>query len=237
MKKICKLLPVLVIMLFLASCGEKEVTYRTFGQIKESGIINIAYSTDQYDFLNNDINVEENELAKKSNETYLQEEKIIGKFLESTGLKANIIKSTREEAVNHILAGTADIALGKIEITESDKFKVNYGLKYAEEEPYIITNKGVNVNLYSELGNKKIAVMANDPISAKIKESLPAAFTETKEYKNFDTAIEQLKLYNTDAVICYKEKAIKALEANPDVLQINTLADSKKIEYAGMVAK
>lgn len=237
MKNLLKLIPVLLIIFILTGCGEEEVAYRNLNQIKESGQINIAFVTDQYSFMTNDTNPEANEAEKKANSIYLQEEVIIGNMLNKLGVKADVKKVTREEAVNAILDGTADIALGKIDINESDKFKVNYTLKYAEETPYIITNKDVNVFSYSDLSEKKVAIIGSDPISKIISDQIPSDIKDSKEYKTMETALGQLKMFNIDAIICYKEKAIKAVNENPNDLQINNLSDSEKVNYAAIIAK
>lgn len=237
MKKILKLIPILMLPLMLTACGEEEVTYRTLNEIKGDGTINVAFSTDQYPFMTKDTDPEQNEIDKNNDKIYRQEEQIIGSFVKRNGVKVNLIKTTRDEVVNMILDGSADIAMGKIEKTESDKFKVNQSLIYANEEPYVVTSKGVNVFALKDLTDKKVAVITDTPVETLVKGKINTIASDVKQYKNIDTAVTQLLLYNIDAVVCYKSEAIKVVEANSENLQLNTLSDIDMLNYVGLVAK
>jgi len=237
MKKILKVISLLIIPLIFTGCGEETVTYRTLSQIKESGTINIAYSTDLYPFMNKDTNPEQNEIDKNNDKICCREEQLIGSIVKRNGLQVNLIKTTRNEVVNLILDGSADIALGKIEKTESDKFKVNQTLIYANEEPYIITSKDVNIFSLEDFKNKKVALITDSAIEKLIKPKITTTASDIKQYKRVETALNQLLEYNIDAIICYKNEALKILEENAENVQVTTLADGDVLNYVGLVAK
>lgn len=237
MKKLIKMLPIFLIPLIFTGCGKEEVAYRTLSEIQGDGTINIAFSTDQYPFMKKDTNVEQNEKDKENDKIYHQEEQIIGEFVKRNGVKVNLIKTSREEVTNLLLDGSADVAFGKIEKNESDKFKVNQSLISAKEVPYVITAKGVDVFSLHDLSDKKVALITGTPMSSLVKSEISNVSSSIKQYKNIDTAVEQLLLYNIDAIICYKSEATKIVDENQDTLEINTLSDEKALEYVALISK
>lgn len=237
MRRVIKILPIFLIALIFTGCEKEEVTYRTLKEIQESGIVNIAFSTDRYSFMNKDTDADQNEIDKNNDKIYLEEEVLIGSFVARNGVKVNLIKTTRDNLVNLILDGSADMAFGKVEKSESDKFKVNQSLIFAKEEPYIITNKGVNVFSLQDLANKKVAIISGNPLANLVKNDLSGVTAEIKQYKKLDTAIEQLLSYNVDAVICYQNDADKIFEQNTDTLSLNTFSDGEYLKYVALVAK
>ena len=237
MKRIAKILPVLLIPLMFTGCGKEEVSYRTLKEIQGDGTINIAFSTDEYPFMTKDTNSEQNEKDKENDKIYHQEEQLIGEFVKRNGVKVNLIKTSREEVTGLLLDGSADVAFGKTEKNESDKFKVNQSLIFAKEVPYVITNKGVDVFSIHDLSDKKVALITGTPMASLVKTDVSNVASTIKQYKSLDTAIEQLLLYNIDAVVCYKNEAEKILAENSDTLEINTLSDGKSLEYVALVSK
>lgn len=236
MKRLVRILPLLLLTLMFSGCGEEEVTYRTLNQIQEDGTVNIAFSTDQYPFMNKDTDAEQNEIDKNNDKIYRLEEALIGDFVKRDNVKVNLIKTTRDETVNLILDGTADVAFGKIEKNESDKFKVNQSLIFANEEPYVITNKGVSIFGFEDFKDKKVALISGSPVSSLVKSDVSSWASEIKQYKNINTAVEQLLLYNIDAIVCYKNEAVKILNNNADTLTLSTIANGNNIEYVALVA-
>lgn len=237
MKKLLKILPLLLVTLILSGCGEEEVTYRTLKQIQEDGTINVAFSTDQYPFMNKDTDAEQNEIDKNNDQIYREEETLIGDFVKRNGVKVNLIKTTRSELVNLILDGSADVAFGKVEKNESDKFKVSQSLIFAKEEPYVITNKGVNIFSLQDFTNKKVAVISGTPLANLLKNDVSSSVSEIKQYKELNTALDQLLMYNIDAIVCYKSEATKIFNENSDVLTLNTISDGNSLEYIALTAK
>lgn len=237
MKRLVKMLPLLLLPFMLTGCGEEEVTYRTLDEIKGDGTINVAFSTDRYPFMNKDTNAEQNEIDKDNDKIYREEESLIGEFVARNGVKVNLIKTTRDAVTDLILDGSADVAFGKINKNESDKFRVNQSLIFAKEEPYVITNKGVNLFSVSDLANKKVAIITDTPLATLAKEDISSVVSDVKQYKTINTAVEQLLLYNIDAVICYKSEAENILAENKDTVTLNTISDSKDVSYVALVAK
>lgn len=237
MKRLIKMLPIFLIPLMFTGCGKEEVTYRTLSEIKGDGTINIAFSTDQYPFMAKDTNAEQNEKDKENDKIYHQEEQLIGEFIKRNGVKVNLIKTSREEVNNLLLDGSADVAFGKIEKNESDKFRVNQSLIFAKEVPYIITNKGVDVFSLHDLSNKRVALITGTPMANLVKSDVSNVSSSIKQYKSLDIAVEQLLLYNIDAIICYKSEAEKVLNENTDTLELNTLSDGNSLEYVALVSK
>ena len=74
-------------------------------------------------------------------------------------------------------------------------------------------------------------------MASLVKTDVSNVASTIKQYKSLDTAIEQLLLYNIDAVVCYKNEAEKILAENSDTLEINTLSDGKSLEYVALVSK
>lgn len=237
MKKIIKILPIFLVFLMFTGCSKEEVTYRTLKEIQEDGTINIAFSTDRYPFMVEDTNEEQNKLDKENDDIYHEEEALIGNFVARNGVKVNLIKTTRDNVVSLILDGSADVAFGKIEKNESDKFKVNQSLIFAKEEPYVVTNDGVNIFRMQDLENKKVAIISGTPLAWLVKGDVSSVASEVKQYKNINTAIEQLLLYNIDAIICYENEANNILLEHSGTLTINTFSDGEYLQYVSLVAK
>ncbi len=237
MKRFVKFIPLLFILFMVTGCGKEEVAYRTIEEIRGDGTVNIAFSTDRYPFMNKDTGTENNEAMKENDKIYHIEEQIIGNFVKKNAVKVNLIKTSRAEVAELITDGSVDIAFGKIEKNESDKFKVNQSLVFAKEEPYVITNKGVTIFSLHDFADKKVALISDTPLTSLVKSDVSGVASDIKQYKSLDNAIDQLLLYNIDAVICYKNEAENVVSENADTLEINTLADWKLLEYVGLVAK
>lgn len=237
MKRFLKFIPFLLLPFVITGCGKEEVAYRTIKEIRGDGTVNIAFSTDRYPFMNRDVGAYDNETMKEKDKIYHLEEQIIGNFVKKNAVKVNLIKTSRAEVTKLIADGSADIAFGKIEKNESDKFRVNQSLIFAKEEPYVITNKGVTVFNLHDLADKKVALISDTPLTSLVKSDVSGVASDIKQYKSLDNAVDQLLLYNIDAIVCYKNEAENVVVENTDTLEINTLADGKMLEYVGLVAK
>ena len=235
MKKIFRFIPFLLLPFMLTGCGKEELTYRTLDMIRGDGTVNIAFSTDRYPFMNSES--EEYEALKEADEIYHIEEQIIGNFVKRNGVKVNLVKTSRDEVTKLLLDGSVDLAFGKIEKNESDKFRVSQSQIFAKEEPYVVTNKDVTIFSLHDLADKKVALISGTPLATAVKSDVSNVASDIKQYKSVDNAINQLLLYNIDAVICYKAEADSIVAKNSDSLEVNTLADGKMVEYVGLVAK
>lgn len=197
----------------LSGCsGKKDESVK---QIQESGVFQVALVTAD----ENDTTLE-NELS----ETIAQ----------ALGVTANYQMVSREEALQAVLDGQADIALGSLSSSVSQSENYLFSTPYEKGLFYAVTKKGDYTMTIGALANSSVGTASGVGEETKTKLSQAEGIT-LHAYQTAQEAAADLKKGSIRAYICHEEQARQFAEDSG--LQVQNLLNLDAEEFVIVTGK